>query len=185
MVCSGGGVCGADDGEWGVAGEVRYLRGSYQYQQFIPFNKQLTGAFNAEIGWGSAIGARPYPLFKNYYGGGLGSVRGFEQGSLGPRDLTTDISLGGAKKINLNAEILMPFPGAGNDRTLRLYGFMDAGNVYGADQSYSLTDLRASVGIGISWISPVGPLRLALAKPFRSFDGDKIQTVQFQIGTTF
>ncbi len=172
-------------GEWGIGGEARYLRGTYQYQQFVPISKQLTGAFNAEIGWGSAVGDRPYPLFKNFYGGGLGSVRGFDQGSLGPRDAVTDLSLGGAKKINVNAELLMPFPGAGNDRTLRLYGFVDAGNVYGADQSYSFADMRASVGIGISWISPVGPLRLALAKPVRSFDGDRIQTVQFQIGTSF
>ena len=172
-------------GEWGLAGDARYLRASYQYQQYIPFSKQLTGAVNAEIGWGKAIGDRPFPLFKNFFGGGLGSVRGFEQSSLGPRDLTTDISLGGAKKINLNAELLVPFPGAGNDRTLRLYGFMDAGNIYGADESFSMADIRASAGIGISWISPVGPLRLAFAKPFRSFVGDRIQTVQFQIGTTF
>jgi outer membrane protein insertion porin family len=171
--------------EWGIGGDARYLRGTYQYQQFFPISKQLTAAFNAEIGWGKAVGDRPYPLFKNFYGGGLGSVRGFEQGSLGPRDPLTDISLGGAKKINLNAEFLVPFPGAGNDRTLRLYGFFDIGNVYGEAENFSAADMRASAGVGVSWISPVGPLRLAIAKPLRSFDGDRIQTLQFQIGTTF
>ena len=93
--------------------------------------------------------------------------------------------MGGAKKININTELLFPFPGAGNDRTLRLYGFFDIGNVFGADEKISFSELRTSTGIGVSWISPVGPLRLAFAKAIRTFPGDRIQTVQFQIGTTF
>ncbi len=171
--------------EWGIGGDVRYVRGTYQYQQFYPFNKQLTGAVNVDLGWGQTIGDRPFPVFKNFFGGGLGSVRGFEQGSLGPRDAVTGVNLGGTKKVNINTELLVPFPGAGNDRTLRLYGFFDIGNVYGANQNISFDDMRSSYGIGVSWISPVGPLRLAFARPVKSFDGDRIQTLQFQIGTSF
>lgn len=171
--------------EWSVAGDARYVRATYQYQEFIPLSKKFTAAFNGEFGWGTAIGARPYPVFKNFYGGGLGSVRGFEQGSLGPRD-SSDTVVGGSRKINLNAEILTPFPGAGNDRTLRMYGFWDIGSVSGPDATNdNANSLRSSVGVGVSWISPVGPLRLAFAKPIKKFDGDKIQSVQFQIGTTF
>ncbi len=172
-------------GEWGVGGDVKYVKATYQYQQFIPINKQLTGAINAEIGWGVTASDRPFPLFKNFFGGGLGSIRGFEQASLGPRDALSDIVLGGTKKFNVNAEVLFPFPGAGNDRTLRMYGFFDFGNVYGENESFSLADLRASTGLGISWISPVGPLRLAFARPVRTFNGDRIQSLQFQIGTSF
>ena len=171
--------------EWGIGGEVRYVRATYQYQQFYPFNKQLTGAINAELGLGQTIGDRPFPLFKNFFGGGLGSVRGFEQGSLGPRDALTGVNLGGTKKVNINSELLVPFPGAGNDRTLRLYGFFDIGNVYGAGENINFDDMRSSYGIGVSWISPVGPLRLAFARPVKTFDGDRIQTLQFQIGTSF
>lgn len=174
--------------EWSPAGDARYLRATYQYQEFIPLNKQFTAAFNGELGWGVAPGGRPYPVFKNFYGGGLGSVRGFEQGSLGPQDATGTI-VGGTRKLNLNAELLAPFPGAGNDRTLRMYAFLDVGSVAGPDGGLAINEnansLRSSVGVGISWISPVGPLRLAIAKPIRKFDGDKIQTLQFQIGTTF
>jgi len=174
--------------EWSVAGDARYLRSTYQYQEFIPLNKQFTVAFNAEVGWGVAVGGRSYPAFKNFYGGGLGSVRGFEQGSLGPQD-ASGTSLGGNRKFNLNAEILSPFPGAGNDRTLRMYAFTDVGAVAGPDNAISAypnaNSLRASVGVGISWISPVGPLRLAIAKPIKKFEGDKIQALQFQIGTNF
>lgn len=171
--------------EWSVAGDAQYLRATYQVQQYIPLSKQFTAAFNAELGWGVSSGDRPYPVFKNFYGGGLGSVRGFEQGSLGPQDSSGTV-MGGNRKINLNAEILSPFPGAGNDRSLRMYAFVDVGSVSGPDASNENSNsLRASTGVGISWISPVGPLRLALAKPIKKFDGDKIQTMQFQIGTSF
>jgi len=173
------------NGEWGVGGDTRYLSGSYQFQQYWPLNKQYTLAFNGDLAYGKGLGGRAFPLFKNFYGGGLGSVRGFEQGSLGERDTVNNGSLGGNKKVNLNFEILTPFPGAGNDRTLRMFGFVDVGNVYGESQPMRLNELRASVGVGISWISPVGPLRLAIANPIRKLSGDRIQRVQFQIGTSF
>jgi len=79
----------------------------------------------------------------------------------------------------------VPFPGAGNDRTLRLFGYFDAGNVWGEQQTMKFRDLRASVGLGVSWVSPVGPLKLSYGKPVKSLDQDKIQSLQFQIGTAF
>jgi outer membrane protein insertion porin family len=170
--------------EVGVAGDTRYAKLSYQYQQYIPLNKQYTLAFNGELGWGAGLGGRPFPVFKNFYAGGLGSVRGFEQGTLGPRDITGSF-IGGSRKLGLNAEIIAPFPGAGNDRTLRVFGFFDVGNVYGENDKVSLADMRSSVGVGLSWISPIGPLRFAYATPVREFAGDRIQKFQFQIGTSF
>ncbi|HRN64025.1 MAG: outer membrane protein assembly factor BamA [Alicycliphilus sp.] len=170
--------------EWAVAGDARYIRGNYQYQQYIPLNKQYTFAFNGELGLGKGMNGQPFPVFKNFYSGGLGSVRGFDQGTLGPRDVT-GASLGGPKKITLNAELIAPFPGAGNDRTLRWFAFVDAGNVYGENDNWELSELRASAGLGLSWISPLGPLRLAYAQPVRKFAGDRIQKLQFQIGTSF
>ena len=79
----------------------------------------------------------------------------------------------------------MPLPGAGNDRTLRMYGFVDAGNVYSESQRIDLGELRVSTGFGISWVSPMGPLRLGIANPIRKRPEDRIQRVQFQIGTSF
>ena len=171
--------------ELSPAGDAHYVRATYQIQQYIPLSKQLTAAFNADVGVGYAIGDLPYPVFKNFFGGGLGSVRGFEQGSLGPRDASGS-SLGGTSKISLNAEVLAPFPGVGNDKSLRMYSFIDAGSVSGPDGvNDNAASLRVSLGVGISWLSPVGPLRLAFAKPIKKFDGDKIQNMQFQIGTSF
>ena len=171
-------------GDWGIAGDARFLRATYQIQQYIPLNRQFTVALNGEIGWGRGLNNRPFPVFKNSYSGGLGSVRGYQQGSLGPRD-TSNLAVGGPKKLTLNAEVIAPFPGVGNDRTLRLYGFIDAGNVFGENDPYKLGDLRASVGLGLSWISPVGPLRIAIANPLRKKAGDRIERLQFQIGTSF
>jgi outer membrane protein insertion porin family len=170
--------------EWGVAGDARYVRGNFQMQQYIPLNKQFTVALNGELGWGRGLSGRPFPIFKNFSSGGLGSVRGFQQGSLGPRD-ASDLATGGPKKITLNAELIAPFPGTGNDRTLRMFGFVDAGNVFGENDPYRLSDLRASYGLGVSWISPVGPLRLAIANPLRKKVGDRMERFQFQIGTSF
>ena len=170
--------------EWSVAGDARYLRANYQIQQYIPLNKQFTLAFNGEAGWGKGLNGQPFPVFKNFYSGGLGSVRGFDQGTLGPRDVTGS-SIGGPKKITLNAEVIAPFPGAGNDKTLRIFAFTDVGNVFGEDQKLTVSDLRASVGVGLSWISPIGPLRIAFANPVRKQAGDRIQKLQFQIGTSF
>lgn len=170
--------------EIGIAADTRYVRANYQFQQYIPLNRQFTVAFNADVGWGKGLGGRPFPVFKNFFGGGLGSVRGFDQGTLGERDITGAF-IGGPKKVGFSTELLAPFPGAGNDRTLRVFGFFDVGNVYGENETVELNKMRASVGVGLSWISPVGPLRLAYANPVRKYAGDRIQKIQFQIGTSF
>lgn len=178
--------------DWSVAGDARYIRGNYQFQQYVPLTKSFTFAFNGELGWGKGLNGRPFPLFKNFYSGGLGSVRGFDQGSLGPRGASNygyeGTYLGGTKKITLNAEFIAPFPGAGNDKTLRWFTFVDVGNVFGEgpnDEKLSASNLRASAGLGLSWISPLGPLRLAWANPIRKKEGDRLQKIQFQIGTSF
>ena len=172
------------NGEVGDLGDTRYTRSGGQFQQYIPITKQFTFAFNSELDMGQGIEGRPFPVFKNYTSGGLGSVRGFTAGTLGPRD-TTGLSVGGPKKFTLNTEILAPMPGAGNDKSLRLYAFYDMGNVYGETERMDFGKLRSSVGVGLSWISPMGPLRFAVANPERFMPGDRMQKIQFQIGTSF
>ena len=170
--------------EVGSMGDARYAKFGAQYQQYVPLSKLYTFAFNADLGLGKGLQGQTLPFYKNYYSGGLGSVRGFEQGTLGPRDITGPV-IGGAKKLTFNSEFLMPFPGAGNDRSLRLYSFYDMGNVYGEFEKMEFNQLRTSYGVGLSWVSPMGPLRFAWARPGRAFAGDRIQKLQFQIGTSF
>ena len=183
-------------GVLGVAGDTRYMTATYQFQQYWPLTKKYTLAFNTEASFGKGLSGRPLPVFKYFSGGGLGSVRGFQQGTLGGTSCISDgvnacaseSHVGGERSFVANAEFLAPLPGAGNDRTLRVFGFVDVGNVYCSETSAiqcGSNAMRASTGLGLSWISPVGPLRLAWAKPVRKQDGDKLQTFQFQIGTSF
>ncbi len=170
--------------EWSFAGDARYARANAQYQQYFALTPRYTLGINAEFGLGKGFGSRPYPLFKNFFGGGLGSIRGFEQSSLGPVDVTGTY-IGGNRRLNLNAELYVPMPGSGNDKTLRLFGFVDAGNVWGEGDKLQLSSLRSSTGIGLSWVSPVGPLKLSYGVPLRKERTDRIQRFQFQIGTAF
>jgi outer membrane protein insertion porin family len=170
--------------EWGLAGQVRYLRTNLQYQEFWPLPLRMSFGVNAEVGLGKGLGGKPYPVFKNFYGGGLGTVRTFEQGSLGVVD-PTGAYIGGAKRINLNTNIYFPVPGTGNDKSLRIFAFADAGNVWREDEPITSSSVRAAWGLGLSWISPVGPLQLSYGKPIRLQRNDRIQRFQFQIGTAF
>ena len=170
--------------EWSVAGDVRFVRTNLQYQQFFPFWQRFTLGLNGEIGWGVGQGNRPYPVFKNFYGGGLGSVRTFEQNSLGVID-PTGAYVGGDKKLNINAELYLPVPGTGNDKSLRIFMFADAGNVWRDGEKITRNSIRSSAGVGLSWISPVGPLKLSYGTPLTSQPTDRIQKFQFQIGTAF
>jgi len=167
-----------------AAGVAHYVRAGGQYQFYYPLSKQYSLALNSEIGVGRGLNGQPFPIFKSFFVGGLGSVRGFDQGSLGPRDIT-GLVIGGAKKMVMNAEFFIPFPGAGNDKSLRMYGFYDMGNVFGENEAIRLAQLRSSYGMGISWVSPMGPLRFAIANPIKHLEGDRIQKLQFQIGTSF
>ena len=170
--------------EYSFAGEVRYLKTNVQYQEYWSLPYRLTLGVNAELGLGKGLGGSPYPVFKNFYGGGLGTVRAFEQNSLGTVD-PTGAYIGGAKRFNVNTELYFPVPGSGNDRTLRIFAFADAGNVWAEQERVTWDSLRASVGVGLSWISPVGPLKLSWGRPIQVQRNDRIQRFQFQIGTAF
>ncbi len=170
--------------DWGVAGDVRYLRANLQYQQYFQLPARMSLGINGELGYGLGLGGKPYPVFKNFYGGGLGTVRGFEQGSLGVVD-PTGAYIGGSKRLNVNASLYFPVPGTGNDKSLRVFAFSDAGNVWRDGENIDINTLRSSVGVGLSWISPVGPLQLSWAKPVNVERNDRIQKFQFQIGTAF
>ncbi len=170
--------------DYAVLGDARFLRVNLQAQQYIQITRAFTYGINAEIGYGRGLGGRPYPIFKNFYGGGLGTVRGFDQGSLGQVDVTGAF-IGGNRRFNLNNELYLPVPGAGVDRTLRIFLYADAGNVWGEAQRVTLSSIRASAGAGVSWISPVGPLKLSYGTPIRKQPTDRIQRLQFQIGTAF
>ena len=166
------------------AGSLKYYRAIYQHQWFKPLSRTMTLALNGEVDYGHGLEGKRYPIFKNFYAGGIGSVRGYDGSSLGPRALNGD-PLGGTTRIIGNAELQLPFPGSGADRTLRWFTFLDGGNVYAEGQKVELSQLRYAAGIGVSWVSPIGPLKLSYGKALNAKPDDRTQTLQFQLGTGF
>jgi outer membrane protein insertion porin family len=166
-------------------GDLMFYQLNAQYQQYHSFSKGNILSFNGELGYGEAYGSKPYPITKNYFVGGIGSVRGYAPGSLGPQYFNSFIGrtlpTGGQSKIVTNVEYTFPVPGSGVDKTLRLFGFADGGNAF---QDINLV-LRYSYGVGLSWISPLGPLKFSYGIPIRSQPNDNIQRLQFQVGTAF
>ena len=164
-------------------GDLTFYRASYQIQQYFPLSKTFTLLLNGDIGYADAYGDTPVlPFYKNFYAGGVNTVRGYKAGSLGPRDANGD-SLGGTRRIITNAEILWGIPGM--EKSLRFGLFFDAGQVYGANQDISISDLRYSTGLSASWISPIGPLKFSFGQALNKQENDKTESFQFQLGTTF
>ncbi len=178
-------------GEVGLPGlDLEYYKASYQHQYLHTFAKSYTLLLNGEVGYADGYGNKPLPFFKNFYAGGIGSVRGYRTSSIGPRD-EFDNAIGGNRRIVGSAELMLPFPGLGADKSVRLGAFVDGGAVFGPDDYYgryskiSFADMKFSTGVALSWYSPIGPLKFSLARPLNKKEGDKTEVFQFQMGTVF
>ena len=175
---------------------LKYYLLTAQQQYYLPIGRDYTLALNGMFDYGKSYGTGyPYPVIKNVYAGGIGTVRGYSGNTLGPtspllNDPTQFAYIGGSKRVVGNVQFYLPFPGSQQDRTLRWYVFADGGQVWGqnidgSEQSINFGDLRYSAGVGLSWTSPLGPLQISYAKALNSKPGDNIQQFQFQIGTGF
>jgi outer membrane protein insertion porin family len=164
--------------------DIRYFKLNYQHQMYIPVIKDVTLLLNGEAGVAGGYAGKPLPFFKNFYAGGPGSVRGYAANSLGPRDSTGSV-LGGDKRLVGGAEMMMPFPGMGKEKSVRLGGFFDAGAVYGPGDLPGSAGLRYSIGAALTWISPVGPLKFSYAQPLNVHPEDRVQRFQFTMGSMF
>lgn len=166
-------------------GSLTYLKTTAQHQKYWPLSKDFTLYTNAEFGYAKGLGGDELPFFKNFYAGGVSSVRGYETSSLGPKDPSTNGSLGGTRRLVGTLELLFPMPGMGLDKSVRLGAFVDAGQVWGADDKIALSDLRFSSGLSLMWSSPMGPLKFSFGNPLNQKSGDKVQRLQFNMGTLF
>jgi outer membrane protein insertion porin family len=166
-------------------GELKYGKLSYQYQHWFPFGRDYALMLNGDIGYAKGYGGKELPFYKNFYAGGIGSVRGFEQSSIGPKDLASGDSLGGNRRVIGNAEFYFPLPGTGTDRSFRMSAFFDVGTVWAEDDRANFADLRYSTGLAFAWSSPIGPLKFSLGFPLKKQDDDELQKFQFQLGSVF
>ena len=176
------------------AGSLQYYKLSFQHQQYFPLGRSFTLMLNGEVGIGDGLSGKPLPFFKNFYAGGNSSVRGFQNGTLGPKDTYGD-ALGGDKRVVGNAELFFPLPGLKDNQSLRMSAFVDAGATSGPSsdtgpyaglyEKFSFGDLRYSAGVAVLWVSPLGPLKFSLAQPLVKKDGDKTEVFQFTLGNVF
>ncbi|HEU4709749.1 MAG TPA: outer membrane protein assembly factor BamA [Methylophilaceae bacterium] len=169
--------------------DLQYYKLEYRHSWYKPVIKNVTLMLNGEIGYADNYGGDEFPFFKNFYVGGVNSVRGYETSAIGDREIDPvtgkSFAVGGTKRVVGNAELYFPVPGMKDSKQLRLSTFFDAGSVYGDSDPISLGDLRYSTGIGVSWFSPFGPLKLVLAKALNAEDSDRTEVLQFQFGSQF
>lgn len=173
-------------------GDVPFYKVNYLHQWFttMPFINDLVLMMRADLGYADGYQGKPLPFFKAFYAGGVGSVRGYETASIGPKDIYGN-STGGKEKIILNAEMFYPIL---KDKSVRASVFVDAGMIRGipmiqsgmADQiEAEYQNFRYSAGVGLAWNSPIGPLKFSYAYPVNPQPLDKVQRFQFQVGSVF
>lgn len=173
-------------GELSLPGmDLQFYKARYELEQFFPLYKRISLSLRGEVAYGNRYGqTTDLPFFEKYFGGGIYSVRGYEDNSLGPRD-STDDPFGGNLRTEGSVGIFFPPPFATDSEGVRMSTFYDFGNVYGRAEDFSFKSLRTSVGVGITWLSPIGALTFSLAKALNDREDDELQTFQFSIGATF
>jgi outer membrane protein insertion porin family len=170
--------------------DVSYYKIYADEAWYYPLTKNLSFKLKGALAYGDGFGELSgLPFYERFYAGGIGSVRGFEPNSLGGNyDLASDGSdrpKGGDVKIATTAAILLPVPFIEDSSNIRLSLFVDAGNVFTGVDTVELGDLRSAAGVGVSWITPVGPLSFSFAQPIGYTSTDKTQSFQFSLGAGF
>ena len=162
-------------------GSLKYYKATYQYQRYFPLTRHYTLMLNGELGYGEGLDNRPLPFFKNFFAGGVNSVRGYRSSTIGPKDQNGNPRCGSHRIVG-NAEFLFPFPGLQNDKSVRLGGFVDAGMI---SEKFDSGDFRYSTGLSLFWSSPFGPIKMSVAAPLNSQSNDRKQVFQFTFGGAF
>lgn len=165
--------------------DLQYNKVSYDGAVYTPVTDNVTFAVKGKVGSSISSGdLDEAPFFDKYYAGGIGSVRGYEQSTLGARDEKDD-PIGGDLMVTGTAEVQFPAPFAEDVKGLKMSAFVDGGNVFKDSGDFKADDLRYSAGVGATWLSPIGPFEISYAKPLNAEDSDKEQKVQFSIGASF
>ncbi len=163
----------------GLGGDRKYIKNILFGEYFHKLPLGFVGHIKAEIGYAKGLSNRDVPINRRFFLGGIDSLRGFSSGKLSPRDEEGNY-IGGNREFQASAELIFPLISE-----LNLYGvgFYDIGNDW--IDKYEFSDLRSDVGLGIRWISPLGPIRIEAGKNLSPRDDEKSVAVQFSIGALF
>jgi outer membrane protein insertion porin family len=181
--------------------ELEFYKIRYSGQIFFPLNRLFTLRLRTELGYGASYGStETYPFYKHFYAGGMGSIRGYEQNTLGPKSTPAVIDnfseqdpIGGNVLIEASAEILFPLPFVKDRRSMKSVFFFDGGNVFNTNcpsvsticEDVDFGDLRYSAGIAVTWITGFAPISFSLSVPMNDQPGDDTESFQFELGRTF
>jgi len=188
-------------------GDLTYYKLSFKDQHYFSVAKDLVFKVMAMGAYGDGYGSTDgLPFFENYFGGGVNSVRGFKDNTLGPRDHCNNTCpgeyesrpYGGNIKVLGNTELIFPIPFMSDVESVRLMTFFDIGSIQGpyikqvsegqferVNPGFSFSDFRYSTGIAAKWLSPFGALQVSYAIPLNNVEGDELQAFQFSFGSQF
>lgn len=174
--------------------DLTYHKEQYRIRWYKPLDDKegWVGSLRGRLGYAGSLGDNDFPFFKHYFSGGLNTVRGFDSNSLGPRDSKND-PFGGTFAVDGSAELIFPLP-FDDSNSMRGVVFFDAGNVFqtecpsnspNCDNGIKFDELRYSTGIGFSWLTPIGPISIALSKALNAESSDDERFFEFALGRTF
>jgi len=164
--------------------DLQFYKLKYRAKFYQPITDDITFAVKGGISYGKGIGdTKELPFYENFYAGGIGTVRGYDHNSLGPKDSNGDPK-GGNLKTTISAEVQFPMPFLSDVKGLRASAFIDGGNVF--DDDFEANEIRYSAGLSATWMTPLGaPLTISYSKPLNAKDGDETSKIQFSLGATF
>jgi outer membrane protein insertion porin family len=163
-------------------GDLSYYKAQYVQSVYWPLYGNFVLMGRVDLGYGDGFGNKPLPFFKAFFAGGVNSVRGYDTASLGPRDAFGN-ALGGKSKVVANVELFYPI--LKGDKAVRASVFVDAGQIRADGTQPEFESFRYSSGLGVTWNSPIGPLKFSYAIPLNAKEGDREQRFQFQAGAAF
>ncbi len=166
-------------------GDLDYYKLGYLFEYYFPVTSRYTFSSTVRVDYGEGYGDfEQLPFFRRYYAGGVRTLRGYENGSLGPRDSTGEAAGGDFRTLG-TLEVIFPPPFVEEPGATRFSIFTDFGNVFSDYRDFDRGELRGSYGLAFVWLSPVGPLTFSIAKPYNDQDGDELESFQFTIGSIF
>lgn len=180
--------------------DLEYYKLTYAANFYRPITGDLVLHLRSDLGYGGGFGGTErLPFFKNFFGGGFGSVRGIKRNTLGPQDspLFPDIddsdAFGGNVRVEGSAEVLFPFPFMRDRRNVQAAVFLDAGNIFDTDCgdqqtncfTPDLAELRYSTGLSAIWLSGFGPIQVSFGSVLNADSDDETEFFQFSLGQTF
>jgi len=165
-------------------GDLNYYKLDLNHSSYYPVQDDLTVKLGANIGVINSYNNTPTPFYKKYFGGGSSSIRGFDFNSLGPKYENGSVK-GGEVSVLATSSIISPLTFIDNSNNMRVGAFVDVGAINNSIADFDFNELRASTGVAFSWYTPIGPIGINWSKPLISKVGDQLESISFNLGTTF